>query len=269
MTYIAPQIFRQWTPILINNKVDKLKPISLNIGSLPLLLWFINTNPNIMINSCKHLGNSLTTAKIKNNCLICPFHNNSYNQTDNFGSTIIQNGIVWWSYKSYNKKPFFKSNKSSYQIELDINIDLITYILNILAENQKTSTHIWNNKKKQLLLKSNEKRIIFKYPYQLIITDKKLKLTEEIAILPLTPTKIKLFINIYNPLLVPYVYLNYLKLKNKFEKDITISNLYIKNFFIFKNGYNDYLEKVYKSYADFSYLTDYTVNQFMINRNFY
>jgi hypothetical protein len=269
MTYIAPQIFRQWTPILIENKVNKLKPTTFNIGSLPLLLWFANNNPNIMVNSCKHLGNSLKTAKIKSNCLICPFHEQSYNQSDNFGSTVIQNGIIWWSYKSYDKQPFFKSNKTSYQLELEINIDLITFIINILAENQKSSTHIWNSKKKQLLLKLEGKTIIFKYPYRLIIRDKKIKLTEELAILPLSLTKIKLFINIYNPIYIPFIYLYYLIIKNKFEQDITTSNLYIKNFFIFKNGYNNYLEKVYKSYVEFSYLTDFTINQFMINKNFY
>jgi len=269
MTYIAPQIFREWTPLIINNNINKLKPKIIKIGSLPLILWFINDKPNIIINSCKHLGNSLKTAKIEKNNLICQFHKEKYNETDNFGTTIIQNGIIWWSYKSYNKLPFFKSNKKSYQIEIEIEIDLITFILNELLEIKEEIKYILNKNKKIILIKSKDKRIIYKYPYKLLITNKKLKYTEELSILPISTTKIKIFINIYNKYLIPYIYYIYILKKNKYENKIEIDNLNIKKYFILKKNNNNYIEEIYKLYENYIYYTEYVVEQFIKNRNYY
>jgi len=267
MTYIAPQIFREWTPIKIN-KINK--PQIVNLGSLPLLIWYINDKPNVIIDSCKHLGNSLKTAKIENNCLICPFHKQSYNETDKLGTTIIKNGIVWWSYKSHSNTPptLLKTTNKPYNIEIDINIDLITFILNLLTSNSNYKAK-WNNKKKQLFLRTEEERIIYRYPYRIVINNNKWRYSEELAIMQLSPTKIRIFITVYNELLIPYVYMKYIKMRNKFEREITTSNLNIKNHMIFKNNENNYLMKVYKSYENFMYITDYTVNHFMINKNYY
>jgi hypothetical protein len=60
-----------------------------------------------------------------------------------------------------------------------------------------------------------------------------------------------------------------IKEKIKYEFDITTNNLNIKNYFMFKKSNNNYLEKVYKSYENYMFLNDYTVNQFMINKNYY
>ena len=38
---------------------------------------------------------------------------------------------------------------------------------------------------------------------------------------------------------------------------------------MFKRGNITYLEQVYKAYENYMYLTDYTITQFLINRNFY
>jgi hypothetical protein len=64
--------------------------------------------------------------------------------------------------------------------------------------------------------------------------------------------------------------MNYIKYV--FEKFITTDNLYIKNFFLFKKGMtnkNKYLELIYESYKDYMFLTEYTTNQFLINKNYY
>ena len=271
MNYIAPQTFREWHPIGIYKSIDKLKPYKFQLGPLPLILWFsLNNKPNTMINNCNHLGNSLNKAKIKNGCLICPYHYNSYNETDNFGTTQISNGLIWWSYRSNEKQPYIPiktNNKEIYNFKLDINIDLITFILNLLSI--KNNKYIWNLKKKQLLIKTDNERIIYKYPYRLIINNYKNKYTYEISILPLSINKLRLFITYYNQLLFPIIYLRLLKEKNKFENDITTNNLNIKNYFMFKKGKLEYLEKIYKLYENYMFLNDYTVNQFIINKNYY
>ena len=56
-SFILPQIFREWTPIAIENKIDKSKPFTFNIGKLPMVLWYDNNNTALStINICKHLG---------------------------------------------------------------------------------------------------------------------------------------------------------------------------------------------------------------------
>lgn len=274
MTYIAPQTFREWHPIGIYKSIDKSKPFVFNLGTLPLLLWFNNNNnnPNIIINSCKHLGNSLNKAKINNNCLICPFHSSNYNESDNIGSSVVHNGLIWWSYKSYYKSPYLKLNKESYQLQIDINIDLISFILNSLVI-ANINNLIWNKNKKQLLLKNENMRVIFKYPYQIIRSDKRFGITEELSILPLSINKLRLFINIYNinPVLIPFIHLYYRYMKYKYENEISSLNINIKNYFIFKTRIDkdNYLETVYKSYDNYMFLTDFTINHFLINMRYY
>lgn len=284
--YIAPQTFREWHPIGISKSIsiNKNKPFTFNIGTLPMILWFSNNKhdiPNVMINSCKHLGNNLKNAKIINNCLKCPFHDQIYNSSDNFGSIIKSNGLYWWSYKSYSKTTFIdnviKTNQKPYNYQIDINIDLITFILNFISFfDIKKYTNInkfYHNKNKKLISINNDYfKIFFKYPYSIIIRTMKFKGSYIISILPLTNNKLRLFITTYNPYsnLISILYINYIKYI--FENYITSDNLYIKNFFMFKKGMDDknkYLELIYQSFKDYMFLNDFTVNQFMINKNYY
>ena len=283
--YIAPQTFREWHPIGIKQSINN-KPIIFNIGTLPMLLWFSNLEkkPNSIINVCKHLGNNLKDSKIKNDCLICPFHNQIYNQTDNFGSVIESNGLFWWSYKSYSKAPYInqiiKTNDKPYNYHIDINIDLITFILNFISffdndsyyDSNLNSKFYHNNKKKIIMISNDKFKIFFKYPYTIIIKTKDFKGSYIISILPLSYNKLRLFITTYNPYgnLLSVLYMNYIKYI--FENKITTDNLYIKNFFLFKKGINDknkYLEIIYQMFKDYMFLTEFTVNQFMINKNYY
>lgn len=270
MTYIAPQTFREWHPIGISKSINKQKPHSFNIGNLPMLLWFYNSNPNSMINICKHLGNRLDNGYIDNNCLVCPFHKQRYNQTDNFGSITESNGLYWWSYKSYQKKPFALSSpaKKTYNYYIDIDTDLLTFILNFISMNDDVNNdnhkHYHNKNKKQLFIKNRENRILYRYPYTIMVNNYRL------SILPLTYTKLRIFVTTYNPITTILSYLYMIYVKYLFENEIGSSTL--KNFFLFKKGMNDknkYLETIYKSYDNYMFLTDFTVNQFMINRNFY
>ena len=120
---------------------------------------------------------------------------------------------------------------------------------------------------------SNDKfKIFFKYPYSIIIKTKDFKGSYIISILPLRFNKLRLFITTYNPYgnLLSILYMNYIKYI--FEHKITTDNLYIKNFFLFKKGINDknkYLEIIYQMFKDYMFLTEFTINQFMINKNYY
>lgn len=267
MTYIAPQTFREWHPIGIIKSINKQKPYPFNIGNLPMLLWFYNSNPNSMINICKHLGNNLNEGTIKDNCLICPFHKEKYNQTDNFGSIVERDGLYWWSYKTYQKKPFALSSfpMKTYNYHIDINTDLLTFVLNFIAMNDNIDdNHKYYKNKKQVFIKNKEKRIVYRYPYTIIVNNYRL------SILPLKYSKLRIYVTTYNPIITFLTYLYMIYVKYLFENNIGSCDL--KSFFLFKKGMNNknqYLEDIYKSYKDYMFLTEFTVNQFMINRNFY
>lgn len=268
MTYIAPQTFREWHPIGISKSINKQKPFGFHIGNLPMLLWFCNSNPNSIINICKHLGNNLNNGYIDNNCLVCPFHKQRYNQSDNFGSIIENNGLYWWSYKSYQKKPLaLSSSLKTYNYQIDINTDLLTFILNFISMNDNNDSHhkyYHNKNKKQLFIRNGKNRILYRYPYTIIVNNYRL------SILPLNYSKLRIFVTTYNPMITILTYLYMIYVKYLFEKEISSSDL--KNFFLFKKGMNDknkYLETIYKSFDNYMFLTEFTVNQFMINRNFY
>jgi hypothetical protein len=63
--YILPQTFREWTIIGIDKNINNQKPYNYKIGNLPMVLWYNNTNPQTIINSChKHLGNTLKNSYI-------------------------------------------------------------------------------------------------------------------------------------------------------------------------------------------------------------
>lgn len=291
--YIAPQTFREWHPIGIDKSINKHKPFVFNIGTLPMILWIGNNHHyNPLINVCKHLGNSLKDSKIKNNSLITPFHNQIYNQSDNFGSIIKSNGLCWWSYKSYSKSPYItqiiKTKDLPHNFQIDIDIDLLTFILNFISffnndindindndnsNNHKNHKNYYHNKNKKLIVIDNDNfKILFKYPYSIIIKTKKFKGSFIISILPLRFNKLRIFVTTYNPFnnLLSFMFMNYIKYV--FEKFITTDNLYIKNFFLFKKGMtnkNKYLELIYESYKDYMFLTEYTTNQFLINKNYY
>jgi len=270
--YIAPQTFREWHPIGIYSNINKNKPFIFNIGTLPMILWFANNknNPNVMINVCKFLGNNLKNSKVENNSLISPLYNQIYDETDNFGSIVKSNGLYWWSYKSYQKKPFSLSLSpatKTYNCHIDIDTDLLTFILNFISmnDNNDVNNRYYHSKnKKQLFIRNDKNRILYRYPYTIMVN------TYRLSILPLTYTNLRIFVTTYNPIttILSYLYMNYVKYL--FENEIGTSDL--KNFFLFKKGMNDknrYLETIYKSYENYMFLTDFTVSQFMINKNFY
>lgn len=105
-----PQInpFHHWHCIDIVSNINKNKPYTFNVGELPLITWFNNSNSvsaNTMLNACKHKGYKLDNGNIVDNCIICPYHNKKHSINDSFGKTIIYDNKLWWSYEPVMKMP--------------------------------------------------------------------------------------------------------------------------------------------------------------------
>jgi len=275
-SYILPQTFREFHPIGIYSNINKNKPLQFNLGPLPLLLWFPdNKKPISIINVCKHLGNNLKDSILINNktCLSCPFHNTIYNTSDNFGKTIVKNGIVWWTYKSYSNNPPYLKNKIKYvHKSVDININIISLVLNLLAIffNDNYNKYYINFNKKRFFIKNynNSKRILFVYPYTFFISDFK-NPSYMITLLPINDNKTKLYIVIdYN---INSYFLNnflYMYLKNYLEN--TNNNFKFKNLFIFKsNNNNKFLKEIYSFYNNYHILNEDTIKHFINNYKYY
>jgi len=273
-SYILPQIYREFHPIGIYSSINKNNIYPFNIGPIPFLLWFpFNNNPISIINTCKHLGNNLKDSSLNLNksCLICPFHNISHDINDNFGTTIIKNNIIWWSFKSFHKNPpFIKYNNNNDIKTFDINIDFISFILNFLSfyfnSSNNNYSYLIKNKNhiKRLFIKYNDnsKRILFIYPYTFFISNNKEK-SHLISLFPTNSYNTKLYINNY------YSYY-YNSFKELFEKKT--NTFKFKNLFILKSSNNNYLEKINKFYNDNYYdiNNEYkTTLNFMKNYKYY
>jgi hypothetical protein len=294
-SYVLPQTFREFHPIGIYSNVNKNKPYEFKLGCLPLLTWFPNANDNdnanannpiTIINSCKHLGNNLKEGSLNKNksCLICPFHKTSYNELDNFGTTVVKNGIIWWSYKSYSKNPPYLKTNDYYHKTVDININLIGFVLNFLGiyfddlndSNDSTNKiyvkHKDNTKRIFIKNKDNTKRILFSYPYTFFISDNK-RPTYMISLLPLDETKTRIYISINNN--YDNYFLNnflFMSIKTHLEKahnDFLFSKKFMFNLKLKKYNSITYLEKIYNFYSNYSPLNDVSIYNFINNYKYY
>ena len=268
--FILPQFVREWHPIGIEGNLDKTKPYVFNIGKLPLVLWYDNNNkPISTINICKHLGAKLDNAIINNGCLHCVNHLTSYNETDAIGNIISKNGLLWWSYKSYIKSPpaIFKKTEKINHIYIDVDVNIISVILEFIYSNNKIKIKNRNNKflfYEKLF--NAEHRFYYKYPYYLKGSINK-KINYTLNFLPLEENKTRIFINIANNFETK-VFTNYYlnaKLNNLKNYD---SNSYLKYLITLKNE-NDYMRKIYLLFDKYSFPNEFTVSSFYKYKNFY
>jgi nitrite reductase/ring-hydroxylating ferredoxin subunit len=288
-SYLLPQTFREWHVIGIDSKIDKSIPYKFNIGKLPMILWHDKDNlPISTFNICKHLGNKLDNSKISNGCLVCPSHELKYTNNDSIGSTVSNDGLIWWSYKSNKKNPpnlpLRNSNYKTTHFKLDINVDLISCVLNFLDVKDVNSKIIFKNNK--LLLKIVKEdytsTIFYKYPYTIFISTKinahKLKAVYFLNLLPLEENKTRLFVTIkYNDNLKEYtgswfycfiIKFFLFKVKHKLENEYTNDNL--KKYLMLQNTMgNNYLSNVYKLYENYMFPNDFTIYHFMKNKQYY
>lgn len=256
LLYILPQTFREWTIIGIDKDISIHKPYHYKIGNLPMVLWYNNSNPNTIINSChKHLGNTLRDSYIENNKLICPFHKSVYINEDNMGTIKKENGLLWWSYKSFNKNPpKIRNENNNYHFE--VHNEFISTILNIICDFGGTYSR-FNEKNKKLLMKKDRNFIIYKYPYTIQFNNRYM-----INIIPIDIDK-------------SHIYLTTPKQTKISINEINKFKVYInKRFNDFKFKYllkddNSYLNKIYNLYANYMFPNDYTIQQFLINKKYY
>lgn len=276
-SFILPQLFREWTPIAIENKIDKTKPFIFNIGKLPMILWYNNNNTALStINICKHLGSKLDNGIINNGCLHCPNHYISYNNSDIIGNIKSSNGILWWSYKSYSKNPppNFKVNKYINQKIYNSYIDVDANIINVVLEfvycgntNQKIREGKTKFFLKETLFKA-EHRFLYIYPYYLKGNINK-NIDYSINFLPLAETKTRIFISIIDNIDAK-IYMNYY-LSNKINnlKNYDSEPNYLKYMIMLKDSPNNYMKKIYTLFDKYSFPNEFTVLNFYKYKQFY
>ena len=250
-SYILPQTYREWMVIGIDKNINTNKPYHYNIGSLPMVLWYNKTNPQTIINSCnKHIGNTLKDSYVKDEKLICPFHEKSYTYEDNLGTIKKANGLIWWSYKSSkNNPPKIKEDNNNYYLK--VNCDFVSVILNLICEfNGDEKNYKFHNKK--LLIKKNKDYLIYKYPYTLILNNKYM-----MNIIPIDNDNSHIYIT------APIINLN--QIKYRIEKGY---NEFRYKYLLLKND-NSYINKVLQCYNDYMFPDDITTRHFLINRKYY
>jgi len=271
-SFILPQIFREWHPIAIENKIDKTKPYTYNIGKLPLILWYDNNNTTqTTINICKHLGAKMDNGIINNGCLHCPNHYTGYTNNDNVGRVISKNGLLWWSYKSFTKSPptHFKKDANMYSTYIDIEANIMNVILEFIynTNNKKEKIKQVKNKfffKEQLF--NAEHRFVYKYPYY-IKGNINNNIDYTFNFLPLEEYKTRVFINIVNNIDTK-IYMNYYlntKISNLKNYD---ANSYLKYMIILKDS-KDYMKNIFTLFDKYSFPNEFTVSCFYKYRQFY
>lgn len=255
-SYILPQTFREWTIIGIENDINKHKPYHYNIGNLPMVLWYNNTNPQTIINSChKHLGNTLKDSYIKSNKLICPFHQQSYTNEDNMGSIKKRNGLLWWSYKSFKENPpKIKDGNNNYNFH--INSDFISIILNFICDFDGNGNE-YKFRKNKLLIKKDRDFLIYKYPYTLIYSNKYM-----INVIPEDINRSNIYITSLTKTLISSK-----EIKRNIEK--RYNNFKYKYLLLTPNDKNTYINKIYELYNNYMFPNDITIQYFLVNRRYY
>lgn len=268
--FILPQIFREWHPVAIYDTLDKTKPYPINYGKLPLVLWFNDTTPQTAIGYCKHLGARLEKGFINNNCLVCPNHLTAHNSLDTIGTTMVKDGIVWWSYKNLKRTPLSLYNKNSANFQhfhMDIENSLQNIVLEFMYFNDNSKEKSVRNKfliKKKLF--NMEYRLFYKYPFYLKGSINK-KINFGINFLPLEENKTRLFI--YSNVEVEYLLYYYLssKLFNLKNYD---NNTIFKFLLVLKDVKdNNYLKKIYLLFDKYMFPNESNVFSFYKYRKFY
>jgi len=140
--------FRHWHCIEFVKNIDIANPYAYSVGDLPLVAWFNKTQqPVSTINICKHMGSRLDSGVIKDGCLRCPYHGLEHtHQNDAFGSTLVFQDKLWWSYKPYQKRPpvmpFYKNkNFETAMITIEVNANILDCAYNTMDVNHPAYVH--------------------------------------------------------------------------------------------------------------------------------
>lgn len=138
--------FRYWYCVDVAKNIDKSKPYAFNIGELPLVAWFNDTQPISTLNICKHMGSKLDKGTVSNGCLACPYHNIRHTANDAFGTTMIYEDKLWWSYEPLQRQPpatpYYKNKEySTLMFTMDMDANIQDCIFNTLDINHFAYIH--------------------------------------------------------------------------------------------------------------------------------
>ena len=139
--------FNEWHCIDFVKNIDKSKPYAYNVGDLPLVSWFDKAgDPHSTVNICSHMGSKLDHGKVKDGCLVCPYHGMHHNSRKAFGETMIFQDKLWWSYEPKNKRPpkvpFYNSKKfETSHMTIDIDANLLDCTYNTMDMNHPAFVH--------------------------------------------------------------------------------------------------------------------------------
>lgn len=141
--------FNDWFAIDFVKNIDKNKPYTFQVGELPLVAWFPDTEQDrahTTINICKHMGSKLDHGTVNDGCLRCPYHGLSYDSEDAFGETMIYQDKLWWSYEPKRKKPSsipFYNNKNYHKsfLKVDMNANIVDCALNAMNIHHPSFIH--------------------------------------------------------------------------------------------------------------------------------
>ncbi len=227
--------FTQWFCVDIAKNIDKSKPYAFSVGELPLVAWFNETRPITTLNICKHMGSKLDQGRIQDGCLMCPYHNIRHNSNDAFGTAIIHEDKLWWSYEPLSNQPpttpYYKNKEYStlmFTMDMDANIQdcifntldinhfahihgnifgknmpLMNYKYKKYNDNKLSIQYKYDTNRNMELIKKGLENFqnfqVFQYPHTstaIISLNKNEKLIININMLPLAPNKTRWIITL-------------------------------------------------------------------------
>ena len=171
MSYTSP--FHHWHCIDFKKNMRTDRPYAFNVGELSLITWFDKDEPKTMLNICK----------VQNNSLVCPLHGIHHSMNDTFGTTMIFEDKIWWSYEPIKCKP------SSTPFYNHANYETITMKIDIHENVKDCLSHVF-----ACIYKHHKKECkyfqVFDYPYRLqsmIFLHNQKKIIVDANMLPLGP----------------------------------------------------------------------------------
>ena len=144
---IIKPLYRHWNCIGFEKDIVKDKPLSFNVGDIPLVAWYNKNNTLIStLNACKHMGSKLDKGKICDGNLLCPYHGLKHSDNDKCGEIKIHDGKIWWSYKADKNEfpatiPYNNKNYTTSYLTIDMEESLPYCIFNSMDLNHPEFVH--------------------------------------------------------------------------------------------------------------------------------
>jgi hypothetical protein len=269
MSYISP--FHHWHCIDFKKNIHS--PYAFNVGDLPLITWFDEDEPKTMLNICKHMRTKMNTSKVHNGSLVCPLHGIHHGANDTFGTTVLFEDKLWWSYKPIKCKPsstpfYHHANYETITMKIDMNANIKECIFETFAFNNNSPISYkfrkFNDNKLgvQYTYQSDSDVFkifqIFEFPYRslsAVVLNNQEKIIINVNMLPLSPNETRWIVTLKHNFWKSYIgkmklefIIKYIltQCKKHMAEQANDSMLYKK---ILKNkGHEKELRRIFKNY---------------------